>query len=432
MLSKIITRMNVLVISNNCFAKNNSNGRILGCLFKNINKSDVSQLYIVPGTNDFELCENYYLLSDRMLLNAIKPKNSIGRIIHEDDIQTNLPKLSEYRSKYGRSSLTMLCREILWMSNLWWNEKLKNWLKETKVDVILFQCGDSPFMYRVVEKIKKYLNIPVVLFNTEYYYFLNDSWLPVNDNKLFFSIYKSILNHNIRKSINNAALSIYNSDWLKEHYTAIFSSRAEVIYQSSDYSQSPKLHNSSIPLISYVGNLGFGRWEPLIEIAEAIHKLNNKWKLDVYGVVQSTEVNKLFENTECLEFHGTVPYDEALDIISRSDLLILVENQKPHFVRSTEYGFSGKITDYLFSGIPILAYGSESNVGISYLKKTKAAMVVTERDKLDEALRKAIFDKAWRSETIATALSIANENHDAYKNAVKFKDYLLELISNNE
>lgn len=422
--------MKVLVISNNCFARNNSNGRILGCLFKEIDKNDISQLYIVPGTNDFNLCSNYYLLTDRMVLKGLNPCNSIGMIVKGTDVKTSLPHLSEYRKKYGRSSLTMLCREMLWSSNIWWNAKLKSWLKDTNADVIVFQCGDSPFMYRIVNKIRKYLNIPVVLFNTEYYYFLKDSWLPVKDNKLFFNIFDSILKCKIKKSISNAALSVYNSDWLKERYEAVFSGKAEVIYQSSDYSVSPLVHDSTIPNISYVGNLGFGRWKPLIEIAQAIKSINSKWKLDVYGVAQSEEVVNLFDKTEGLDFHGSIPYVEAQQVLSKSDLLILVENQEKHFAKSTEYGFSGKITDYLYSGIPILAYGSDLNVGISYLKKSKSAMVVTDKNDLVVSLNKAILDINWRKSTVSTALNIAHANHDATKNATKFKEYLFEIVSN--
>ena len=144
--------MKILVISNNCFAKNNSNGRILGCLFKEFKKEDVSQIYIIPGTNDFDLCSNYYLVSDRMLANALRFQGTIGKIVSPEDVVTAKPKMSAYRSKFGRSSFTMLCRELLWKTNIWWNDKLKNWILKTKADVVVFQCGDVPFIYDIANK----------------------------------------------------------------------------------------------------------------------------------------------------------------------------------------------------------------------------------------------------------------------------------------
>lgn len=420
--------MKVLVISNNCFAKNNSNGRILGCLFKEFNKEDISQIYIIPGTNNFDLCSNYYLVSDRMLTNALRFRGSVGKVISPEDVETVKPKLSAYRSKYGRSSFTMLCRELLWQTNLWWNDRLKNWILKTEADVVVFQCGDAPFMYDIADKASRLLNVPIVLFNTEYYYFLNESWLPVKDNNFFFSIYSKILKKKIKKAVDKAALSIYNSDWLKEHYQVAFTSNAEVIYQSSDYENTSKLKDFVCPRISYVGNLGFGRWEPLVEIAKVIRQINKEWQLDVYGVVQSDEVLKLFEETEGLNYMGTIPYDKALEVIAESDLLILTENQRPHFAKATEYGFSGKITDYLFSGIPVLAYGSISNVGISYLSRTKTAMVVTDKKELLSSIKTAIMDKEWREDTVARALKIANKNHDASNNASSFRKYLQRVV----
>lgn len=420
--------MKILVISNNCFAKNNSNGRILGCLFKEFNKEDISQIYIIPGTNNFDLCSNYYLVSDRMLTNALRFRGSVGKVISPEDVETVKPKLSAYRLKYGRSSFTMLCRELLWQTNLWWNDRLKNWILKTKADVVVFQCGDAPFMYDIADKASRLLNVPIVLFNTEYYYFLNESWLPVKDNNFFFSIYSKILKKKIKKAVDKAALSIYNSDWLKEHYQVAFTSNAEVIYQSSDYENTSQLKDFLCPRISYVGNLGFGRWEPLVEIAKVIRQINKEWQLDVYGVVQSDEVLKLFEETEGLNYMGTIPYDKALEVIAESDLLILTENQRPHFAKATEYGFSGKITDYLFSGIPVLAYGSISNVGISYLSRTKTAMVVTDKKELLSSIKTAIMDKEWREDTVARALKIANKNHDASNNASSFSKYLQRVV----
>lgn len=420
--------MKILVISNNCFAKNNSNGRILGCLFKEFKKEDVSQIYIIPGTNDFDLCSNYYLVSDSMLANAMHFNGTVGKVVTPEDIATANPKMSAYRSKYGRSSFTMLCREMLWKSGLWWNDNLKNWILDTKADVVVFQCGDAPFMYDIANKAAKLLNVPIVLFNTEYYYFLNESWMPVKDNNFFFGIYNKILKKKIKTAIDGAALSIYNSDWLKEHYQVAFTSDAEVIYQSSDYDNTSDLKDFVCPKISYVGNLGFGRWEPLVEIAKAIQEINKDWQLDVYGVVQTEDVLKLFEETEGLNYMGTVPYDKALEVIASSDLLILTENQRTHFAKATEYGFSGKITDYLFSGIPVLAYGSISNVGISYLYSTKAAMVVTNKEELSTSIKTAVMDKEWRNITVARALEIANKNHDASKNAASFRNYLQRVV----
>ena len=119
--------MKILVISNNCFAKNNSNGRILGCLFKNIPVDDVAQFYIVNGTNDFEVCQNYYHVSDSMAIRSWYSGKGIGNIITDpSEVSTFVQEMSIHRAKYGRTPLTMLCRNIIWARNGWFNKKLKS------------------------------------------------------------------------------------------------------------------------------------------------------------------------------------------------------------------------------------------------------------------------------------------------------------------
>ena len=162
--------MKILVISNNCFAKNDSNGRILGLLFKRIPVDDVAQFYIVDGTNDFDVCSNYYLVNDSMAIRSLYSSKKVGRIITKPLTEiSNIQKMSKYRAKYGRNSLTMLIRNFIWMRFRWWNADFEKWLKCVNPDVILLQCGDAPFMYEIACRISDFLNIPIVEFNTEFY-----------------------------------------------------------------------------------------------------------------------------------------------------------------------------------------------------------------------------------------------------------------------
>ena len=186
----------------------------------------------------------------------------------------------------------------------------------------------------------------------------------------------------------------------------------------------------SLPKIVYVGNLGFGRWEPLVDIAKAVQTVNTDWSIDVYGVIQTDAVKELFKKTKGLNYKGTIPYDKVLGVIKQSDLLLLVENQAPHYAKSTEYGFSTKITDYLYSHIPIFAYGSTDNVGISYLKENNAAFVISDKALLPKMLESAVTDTTQRKHIVESALNIAVRNHDAEKNAMMFKNMLEKVTTN--
>ncbi|MBO4840473.1 MAG: hypothetical protein J5524_05185 [Bacteroidaceae bacterium] len=425
--------MKILVVSNNCFAKNNSNGRILGCLFNSIPLEDVSQFYIVDGSNDFSVCNNYYLVNDSMAIRSLIRKDVIGECKSKKDGEARkLEKMSKHRAKYGRSSLTMLIRNFIWSRFKWWNADFERWLKDTKADVLVFQAGDAPFMYEIAYRISQFLNIPIVIFNTEFYYFEEDNFINDKDPKFLFRLYKRILCRKVKKVFKYSSLTIHNSEWMKNYYDREFNTKNVVIHQSSE-SKPVDYHENvhSSPRVVYVGSLGFRRYEPLSEIAEAINSINENWHLSVYGMIKDVEAQILFDKTPGLDYKGVIPYEEALRVISESDLLILTENLDPEFSKSTSYGFSTKITDYLFSGIPILAYGPINNVGMNYLHEHNAAVVVNDQKDLETNLRRILTDNDYRKTIVKNALSIAINNHDAIRNSNIFKQLLQEVCPVN-
>lgn len=421
--------MKILVISNNCFAKNDSNGRILGLLFKRIPVDDVAQFYIVDGTNDFDVCSNYYLVNDSMAIRSLYSSKKVGRIITKPLTEiSNIQKMSKYRAKYGRNSLTMLIRNFIWMRFRWWNADFEKWLKCVNPDVILLQCGDAPFMYEIACRISDFLNIPIVEFNTEFYYFEKDNYINSNDPVFLFRYYKHKLCKSFKKTIERAKVSIYNSKWMKENYYREFGKPSEFIYQSSAYRCEKTNIAHEIPHITYIGSLGFRRYEALAEIADAIYSINPKWRLSIYGMLQNEETKELFERTPGIDYKGVVPYDEAKKVISDSDVLVLAENMDIEISKNTAYGFSTKITDYLFSGIPILAYGPSNNVGMNYLKDNGGAMVINNKNRLKDSLCKLVLDVEFRNNLSHRALEIAHENHDADTNSAKFISVLEKFL----
>lgn len=69
----------VLVFSNNCFAKTNSNGRTLGNFFVGWPKDCLAQFYIHNSIPDFEYCTNFFRVTDGQALQAFKGKKCGGR-----------------------------------------------------------------------------------------------------------------------------------------------------------------------------------------------------------------------------------------------------------------------------------------------------------------------------------------------------------------
>lgn len=427
--------MKILVLANNCFAKNNSNGRILGCLFKHFNPNDVYQFYTAQGANDWSVCSHYYMVTDKMVIRSLYSRKGIGECPERSQQQAQIAKFSEMRARFGKSYPTMLMRDILWGLYTWWTKQFDEWLEQTQADVIILQCGDAAFMYRIARRVAKKLNKPLVLFNTECYYFYKDSWLGENVNTFGFHLVRHRLHKAIDKLMPIAEMSVYNSEYLRSLYQTKFNRPSTFIYQSSDYSAkycpTPAARQMSIPpKIVYIGNLTFCRHEALIDIASALHTINPNYVLQVYGLA-SDEVEKQFRQTAGLYYGGVISYNEVVDKLKDSDILVMAENSDPYYARTIQYGFSTKITDYLFTGKPIFAYGPADNTGMAYLRDHQAAMVVSDKTALAQNLSQLLTDQTLRERIVGNALSLAKQNHDADKNAEKFKSIIQTVVTQN-
>ena len=66
----------LLVISHNCFSKTGSNGRTLANYLKGWPKEKIAQIYIHPESPDFDICSQYYCISDKDVLKSILMLNS--------------------------------------------------------------------------------------------------------------------------------------------------------------------------------------------------------------------------------------------------------------------------------------------------------------------------------------------------------------------
>lgn len=419
--------MNILVISNNCFAQNNSNGRILGCLFNGLKDVNIRQFHIVSGANDFSICKDYYHIGDRDVIKTVFHfGRKIGKRIQMNTGVTSKITKSDFGNKVKKNAFTALVRELAWTLNKNVKPSIYSWIGTDVPDVVLLQAGDAGFMYKIAEDVSKYYDVPLVIFNTEFYYFEDRNWLYDKSNSILFKVFKFRLRKTIEKVMSHAQMSIYNSDWLKSKYDDRFGKPSITIYQSSDVHLQPNLSDVPKRLV-YVGNFSFNRHLPIIEISKMLSQVSSDYIIETYGPANEGVIDELKAYPN-ITYNGIIPYNEVLNIITNSKLLLLVESLDPLNSKLTEYGFSTKITDYMGTGVPILAYGSISNVGIGYLKKEQAAFVANSPEELKSTLSDALFDKEKRLRTVKTALEVSMRNHTSKSNSEKLHQALISVV----
>lgn len=415
----------VLVLSINAFNKSGSNGRVLSELFEGWDKDCLAQFYIYDENPNSNVCKNYFRVTDKEAMKSFLFGRKFGkRMISCDDIGVMTQKANTIK----KNPLTYLCRDIIWSSGRWKSKVFWAWIDEFQPECILWQADNSSFMPTLVLQIAKKYNIPIAIFNTENYYFKEHNYFSGKGFGFVYPLYKRMQNNAFKKLIKKSCLEIYNSENLATLYQKKFKKHGEVIYQGTSLLPFRKETNNKCFRFLYAGNLGLNRHISLIQLANVLQSLSEKYYLDVYGAATGN-VAKELKNCQGIRYHGVVPYDRVLQEMEESDFLCHVESFDANIVKDLATAFSTKISDYLASGRCMILYADDSLACTQYLLKNNCACVITKPENLFEQLQTLLNSIELQIKYKETAIIVAAQNHNSVKNSYKFKKLLIEAIN---
>lgn len=412
---------NLLVISNNGLSNNNSNGRTLAGFLHGWDKDSIAQIYVTGENPQSEVCDNFFRITDKDMIKGFLHRNNIGNNV------TNKPCDSVTRScgkKIKKTVFTVASRDLVWNTGIWFGKKLKNWLDEFKPQLILFFAGESTFTFNITQKIAKVYGLPIVVYNSEGYYFKDRNYLVDSGiSSVLYPIFHKRYVKTFNRFMKNVSSAVYINDKLKEDYDKYFDVPSEVIYTATNIEKALIKPVHTIPQISYLGNLGIGRHKALCEIAEALQEINKDYKIDVYGAIPNNEVKKAFDNCHGINYKGFVSYSEVVKIMKESDLLLHAESFDDFYRWDLQYGFTTKIADSLACGTCFFVYAPEELACTQYLKGITCT--VSEKSQLKQKLSELLEDDALRAKYILNGLETVEKNHRMDKNCDRFQKILL-------
>ena len=190
----------VLVVSNNSFSKTSNNGRTLGNLFQGWPKERLAQFCISTTEPDFDVCENYYLLTDKSMLNSIVHFKKGERC----DIRTNLGtegSLLTGEKQRLKTPWAALLRHFLWSCNRWKSDAFIQWIDQFDPELVLIMNSDATFILEIATFVSERKRIPIVMYNTEGFYFFQHYYFDHSkllDNSLFW-VYQTLYKKRFRK-----------------------------------------------------------------------------------------------------------------------------------------------------------------------------------------------------------------------------------------
>lgn len=415
----------LLVISNSCISQNDSNGRTLRNFLVGWDSECLAQFYVNVGDPDFSVCSRYYNITDNQaLISFIKGKTFNGRLIEQNDTQKSS---SGEDKKIKRNAITMSLRNAVWDSKRWRGNQFYEWLDDFHPEMVLLQVGDCTFTIKLALEVSKKYKVPLIVYNSESYYFKSFDYFRARGlAHLFYHIFHLEFRRQYKKLMKNASQTIYICEMLQQQYDKEFGRPSVSIYTASEVKPTESFASNITFTTSYLGNLGVGRHKGLIHIAEALQQVSPKLYLDIYGRIPNEEVRDAFNSCKGIRYKGFVSYEEVVRLMAESDLLVHTENFSDFYREDLKYAFSTKIADYLASGTAFLLYAPDGMACTDYLKKNKAAHIATNKDELDDMIRKVVRDREFCMSPVPRALEIAKSNHSAEQNQKLFQNLLKE------
>ena len=424
----------LLIISHNIIDTTNNVGKTIISIIKKWPVQNIRSIYLRNEIRNTMLCDDSFMITDGDILNntfSIKTRKCGRRITPNEKESTQSGDEGAYRFGNKRYPIVSLVRDVLWHKKSWKTVKLKEWLEEKPIDLILFIPNDYTLAFEIADYVKKLSKAPMVTF------FTDDSFYYKQKTGLIDSIRRGWLLKEGRRIVNESDGMICASDLMRREYKEIFGKDSIVLGNCVEISkEESKTENSESDVFtfSYIGNLHSNRWKALLEIGKCLDVVNlgatqRECVLNVYSASDlGDEIWDTLRQARSLRLKGAVPPSEVKKIQEKSDALVHIEAFDRKSKLSTRLSMSTKIFEYMSRNVPVFAYGPDDISSIDFLKKGEFACVCTEPDKLQKTLSSFLEDKEYRGDLRGKAYLYAKDNFEENKISEDFINFVKPII----
>ena len=425
--------MKVLIVSHNVISETNNMGKTLLFYFKAFNPDEVAEFYIQEKyPTNASAAHYYYRITDREALKSIFGKR-IGESFQlcesipegNDELKGAVESIRQYGRK--KNAFVYIMRNAVWGLAHWKTKELREWLNQVNPDVLFFMAGDYSFMYKITYAIKMMIGKPLVICCVDDFYLFNR-----NESSVLGRIQHASFMKNVHKLMGETSFILTISDSMGEAYSNLFNKACFTLHTSAK--KRVVTTQGERKSIAYFGNLSFRRFEQLVEIGKTIKRLGLEeiQYIDVYSGEKNPENMKGLTEENGVRFHGEISSSEVARIMDQCMAVIHTESFDQKIQNIIRYSVSTKIADLLQNGPCIIAYGPEGIASIDYLKKNRAAYVITNSDDLERGLHEIIANKQKRIEIVNNARELAAKNHDENINPKKVREWLQTAVEGSD
>ena len=372
-----------------------------------------------------------------MLFRRFKRTTKVGITYRYEDLPDKRPASVDgskgiikklYALGKKKTPLNRLARKWLWKEKYWNTEFFRNWLDEFRPECVFLAFSDDFFINQIALFVADRFGIPIMTCIGDDYYFNDKRSLSP-----FYHSYRKEYKRIIDRVFAHKCSAIYISDKIRDKYNREFSLKGDTVYLTSDIPRkafSPI--NTDSPRITYCGNIRLGRNKSIVDVANALAKINPEYRIEVFSSETDKKYTSVLKKCKNVFFRGAIPYDEVVDVFKTSDLVLIVEGFAEKDVNLTRYSLSTKAADSISSGCQIITYGSSECGVVEYMQGTGCAMVCTDKAQLVASIKKLMENVALQKELYDKSCEIMIVNHNNQKSNEKSERLFEELLDGGE
>lgn len=386
--------MRILIIADEIWNNKIHGNNVLTNWFQGF-PAEFAMITCSPGTPYNNICQNYYQITDKQMLNSIFDRKSEAGVCLKGDFSA-IPDTSDYNStdvanleilrKYFGNILRLM-KTVVWNCGNINEEGLKKFVQEFDPEIIFSARYAHSKILRIENYAKQYADCPLVAFTGDNEYsFRRFSLSPVFWMNLLYQRWC------LRRQMPKYAMYYSLSEQQIHEFGKHFSVQMKILRKCSpcelvEYKAKPV----KIPIqIVYAGKIYEGREDTLRKLCESIRRINRNEKYFELHIYTGTKLSRrlldrLQDNTNTY-VHVPVSSNELRDIYRRSDIALSVESFRLSYRLGTRLSFSTKLIDCLGSSCAVMMIGWEQNAGFVYLKNNHAAICIKDIKEIDVSL----------------------------------------------
>lgn len=428
--------MRILIIADEVWNDELHGNNVLSNWFDGYN-ADFAEIYCSPGTPNNQCCENYFQITDTMMVKSFLGKKAGNRFelstskmqkIAKTEIAEQMPGAFYKFMKSIASTPVLMIRDLIWLTGSYNKKELEKFIVDFEPDVVFCPRLLTPKLIRLEKIVSKYTKAPFIAFTADD----EGSLLQVSYSP-FFWIRRLLFRKAFKKHIKLYKEYVMFSEEQAIEYAIEYNIATSTLFKSGNFTGAPitKKINTPIQLV-YAGRMYCNRWKTLAAIGKALKEINAdgiKMTLAIYTQenISNRQLKALLPN-DYIRLNGRISPSELIDIYKQADIALHVESFDKKYRYATRVSFSTKIIDLMNSSCAILAICWNKHSGYQYLKKHDAAFCVSEIDNI-KALLIQLVDKPELVQAYAKkAWECGEMNHKSIHIQEKMKKILQRVI----